>query len=178
MAVPDGELVGGAFENVPLCSAEAETGCVDTWAAFRSTAPPPPDSLFGALRSGDGVAGCVSPAAPAGGPADLDSYFPLNTGASILSSAGNPDESSAPWVDPSVGEITTPFVRVTDLLTGECTSSDGFNYLEVTVNADPDDPRADDIGGDLTPQWGLHLVDMNIVMGANVERLSSGIQTA
>jgi hypothetical protein len=33
------------------------------------------------------------------------------------------------------------------------------------VNADPADPRVDDIPGNLTPQWGLHLVDMNLVMG-------------
>ena len=33
------------------------------------------------------------------------------------------------------------------------------------MNADPADPRVDDIPGNLTPQWGLHLVDMNLVMG-------------
>ena len=34
-----------------------------------------------------------------------------------------------------------------------------------TVHPDPSGPRADDIPGDLTPQWGLHLVDVNLVMG-------------
>jgi len=33
------------------------------------------------------------------------------------------------------------------------------------VLADPADPRADDIGGDLTPEWGLHLVDVHLTMG-------------
>ena len=34
----------------------------------------------------------------------------------------------------------------------------------MTINSDPDDPRADDIGGDLIlPGWGLHLVDVNLV---------------
>jgi hypothetical protein len=43
------------------------------------------------------------------------------------------------------------------------------------VNADPNDPRADDIPGDLVmvgkPQanWGLHLIDVNLVMGNLLE---------
>lgn len=35
----------------------------------------------------------------------------------------------------------------------------------VTVHGDPTDPRVDDIGGDLTPEWGLHLQDVNLMMG-------------
>ena len=37
------------------------------------------------------------------------------------------------------------------------------------VQADPADPRADDIPGDLGAGWGLHLVDVNLVMGDIVE---------
>ena len=50
-------------------------------------------------------------------------------------------------------QISTPFVTLPGLVSGECASQGGFNYLSVTVNADPSDPRADDIGGggDLTP---------------------------
>jgi hypothetical protein len=42
--------------------------------------------------------------------------------------------------------------------------------VSVTITADPSDPRADNIGGDLTPEWGLHLIDISIVMGDIVER--------
>jgi hypothetical protein len=59
-------------------------------------------------------------------------------------------------------------VSVPGLVSGACASTDGFNYLSVTVNAG-DGPRADDIGGDLTPQWGLHLVDVSLVMGDVVD---------
>ena len=45
----------------------------------------------------------------------------------------------------------------------------GHYQLEVTVDGDPADPRVDDIGGDLTPAWGLHLQDVNLVMGDVVE---------
>ena len=68
-------------------------------------------------------------------------------------------------------DITTPFVTLPGLISGECVSQGGFNYLSVTVNADSSDPRADDIGGDLTPEWGLHLIDVSIVMGDIVERV-------
>ena len=30
-------------------------------------------------------------------------------------------------------------------------------------------PRVDDIGGDLTPQWGMHLVDVNVALGNLVD---------
>ena len=43
------------------------------------------------------------------------------------------------------------------------------NGQKHTVEADPDDPRADDIGGDLTPEWGLHAVDIHLAMGNLVD---------
>jgi hypothetical protein len=46
---------------------------------------------------------------------------------------------------------------------------DGVSYLAVTVNGDPADPRADDIGGAIGPEWGLHLVDVALVMGDLVD---------
>ena len=33
--------------------------------------------------------------------------------------------------------------------------------------------RADDIPGDLTPEWGLHLVDVNLVMGDVVRQVAA-----
>jgi hypothetical protein len=39
-----------------------------------------------------------------------------------------------------------------------------------SILSDPSDPRADDIGGDLTPPWGLHLIDVNLVIG-DLQRL-------
>jgi Protein of unknown function (DUF3089) len=168
VAVPDGEVVGGDFQHVPLCTAPDETGCVLTWATFRSTAPPPPNSFFGRPRDGEGVAGCVNPAAVDGGSAEITPYFPADASASILSTLGAGGGSGG-WLPGT--DITTPFVTLPGLVSGECTSRDGFNYLSVTVNADPNDPRADDIGGDLTPEWGLHLIDVSVVMGDIVQRV-------
>jgi hypothetical protein len=53
----------------------------------------------------------------------------------------------------------------------ECAETNGFNYLSLTLHGDPDDARVDDIGGDLTPEWGMHLVDANVAMG-NLVRIA------
>ena len=164
VAVPDGEDVGGDFANVPLCRADDETGCVVTWASYRATSPPPENAFFGRAPDGDGVAGCNNPAGLDGGRVELHAYFPTNPSSGILGDLGATGVTG-PWLDPEVGEVATPYVTVPGLVEGECASREGRNYLEVTVNGDPSDPRADDIRGDLTPEWGLHLIDVTLVMG-------------
>jgi hypothetical protein len=68
-------------------------------------------------------------------------------------------------------KVATPFVALPGLLTGECQSADGANFLAVRTEADPADPRTDKIGGDVmlggkvVESWGLHLVDVNAVLG-------------
>ena len=80
--------------------------------------------------------------------------------------ADPPAAAADPWVDPSRGvTITTPFVTLPDFVEAECAEHNGFSYLAITVQGEPADPRIDDIGGDLTPEWGLHLVDANVAMG-------------
>ena len=151
LTVPEGADVGGDFANVPLCRDDSQIGCAVSYATFRSTDPPPSGSFFG--RSASGQAACNSPASLAGGKATLIPYFP---------------QVSAQ--DPGV---TTPYVTYPSFLEGECVESGGFSYLELTILADPADPRRDDIGGDLTPEWGLHLVDVHVQMGDIVELVSS-----
>jgi hypothetical protein len=57
------------------------------------------------------------------------------------------------------------------MLTAECVSNDKGSYLAVTVHGDPADPRTDDITGDVVregkvlPEWGLHLIDVNLGIG-------------
>jgi hypothetical protein len=67
--------------------------------------------------------------------------------------------------------VSTPYVELPGLVSAECVSKDGFDYLAVTVHPDKADPRADNIPGDLLvlgqplKDWGLHLVDVNLTMG-------------
>jgi hypothetical protein len=154
--VPQGEDVGGDFENIPLCRSADQTGCIITYASFRSTSPPPDNSYFGRAEGEGNVAGCTNPAALGGGSGALDPYFLSNEPA---------------FADPTrdEAEVTTDFVSLPGLISAECVERDGFSYLEVTVDADPSDPRADDIGGDLTPEWGLHAVDIHLAMGNLVD---------
>jgi pimeloyl-ACP methyl ester carboxylesterase len=165
VAVPEGKDAGGAFENVPLCRSTGQTGCVVAFSTFRATDPPPANTLFG--KAGPGMtAACVNPAAPGGGPATLRAY--LSNGGSILS----PEVSPLPWVSPAAKKpVSTPFVTIPGLLTGECVKGETGSYLSVRVNADAADPRVDDIKGDVVSagarlaSWGLHPIDMHLVMG-------------
>ena len=163
--VPKGKDVGGAFKNIPLCRSTEQTGCLITFATFRSTIPPPANTLFGRV-AGDGMeAGCTNPAALGGGSGTLRAYL-TGQGSLIASSAAQKHQ----WLKDGA-PIDTPFVSVPALLAAECSSNEHANFLKVTVNADPSDPRADDIPGDLgmvgKPQanWGLHLVDVNLTIG-------------
>ena len=110
-------------------------------------------------------AACTNPAALGGGSGELHAYLD-RTGGTITSRA-----PLKPWVTPEQ-PIDTPFVSVPGMLTAKCTSNENASgYLEVTVNGNPSDPRVDDIVGDLgappnvLANWGLHLVDVNLVMG-------------
>jgi hypothetical protein len=157
---------GGDFANVPLCGRPDQVGCALSWASFRSTSPPPSGSRFGRVRGSQEPAACVSPAALTGGRAMAKPYFGRNPGASIIAVGG---DAASSWVDPAEGTVATPFVSTPGLVEVECVQRDGFGYLEVTVHGDPADPRTNDIGGDLTPDWGLHLIDIGLVMGDMVD---------
>lgn len=165
--VPIGKDVGGVFPTVPLCRKADQAGCVVTYASFRADSPPPPNTRFGKGDRPGVEAGCTNPAALAGGKAVMHAY--LNAGGNMLVS-GPADAWSKDGAP-----VTTPFVSVPGLLSAECVKQDGFNYLAVTVNADPADPRTDTIAGDvkvgtaILKDWGLHLIDMNLAQGDLVD---------
>jgi len=162
LQVPAGTDVGGDFANVPLCRSRRQVGCAISYGSFRATAPPPANSLFGVSRQAGLQAACTNPAALAGGSGVLHPFFPTDGRALPIL----PPASAPQWVDPATGvTIATPFVTLPDFVEAECAEHDGFHYLAITVNGDPADPRIDDIGGDLTPEWGLHLIDANVAMG-------------
>jgi hypothetical protein len=167
--VAKGKEVGGAFKSIPLCRSAEQTGCLIAYSAFRSTIPPPANTLFGKVTTEGMEAACVNPAALAGGSGPLRAYL-TGQGSLIASSAAQKHE----WVKGGA-PVETPFVSVPGLLAAKCASNENGNYLEITVNADPNDPRADDIPGDLgivgKPQanWGLHLIDVNLTMGNLLE---------
>ncbi|MET0534595.1 MAG: DUF3089 domain-containing protein [Steroidobacter sp.] len=164
VAVPTGKDVGGAFQHLPLCKSASQIGCVISYVSFRETSPPPANSRFGRV-AGEGMsAACVNPAALIGNK-DLHAYLSAGPNG-VSTSAADPK----PWIA-SGKRIETPFVSVPGLLSGECVSTDAGSYLSVRVNANPADPRTDEITGDVLEQgqvrkeWGLHLIDVHVVMG-------------
>jgi hypothetical protein len=169
IAVPKGKDVGGSFQHVPLCHSASQTGCVITFASFRSTMLPPANTLFGKVPDASMVAACTNPAALAGGSGELHAYLDAK-GRTITSTS-----PTKPWVTPEQA-IDTPWVSVPGLLTAKCSSNENASgYLEITVHGDPADARVDDIVGDIgaganvLANWGLHLIDVNLAMGNLVD---------
>src|SRR5699024_9773872 len=109
-------------------------------------------------------AGCVNPADPVGGSAPLTAHLPAARGASIL----GPVSDGAAWIEDD-DPVTTPFVSLPGLIHGTCVDDGNLTYLEISFHPDPDDPRSTGIGGRRTPDWGLHLLDVNLVMGDLVD---------
>jgi hypothetical protein len=164
LPVPKGRDVGGAFKTIPLCRKAGQTGCVITFASFRSTIPPPANTLFGQVTADGMEAACTNPAALAGGSGVLHAY--LGVGSLIAMPGGVKHQ----WTT-SGAAVDTPFVSLPGMLSAKCAANEHANYLELTVAGDPADARADDIPGDLAmagkpqPNWGMHLVDVNLAMG-------------
>lgn len=162
-AVPAGRTVGGDLKRMPICTRPGEYGCVVTYVSFRAEAAPPPETRFGKVP-GDGMrAACVNPAALLGHGSASDAIFTTR-------GAGLGARPMTAWVKEKPLP-TTSFVRVPGLISTRCVSRGGIDYLAVATHADPADPRADDIQGDVIvdgavlPDWGLHLVDMPVAMG-------------
>lgn len=158
----------GKYGSIPLCTKADEAGCLVTYVSFRATSPPPANSRFGKTDAEGHRAGCVNPAALLAGK-ESSEEAPLH---SYLSSKGyGAVEGQSPKPFAKGLTVTTPFVSMPGLISARCVSEGDFTYLSVKINADPADPRADDIAGDIVvagftlKDWGLHLIDVNLAMG-------------
>jgi hypothetical protein len=150
--VPPGGAVGGTFAHIPTCSDAAQTGCVYVWGSYLAgdTSGPP---IFGGARFDGFVSACVSPAAPAGGSAQLK-YYRAN--------------STPPWVE-ALGQLS-----------GVCQAdSSGANIFVVTVKpgnfatANTASLKA----AEVAPGWGVHPLDIALVQGNILDVLDAEIAT-
>ena len=158
----------GKYGSIPLCTKADEAGCIVTYVSFRATSPPPAKSRFGKTDPEGHRSGCVNPAALLAGK-DSSEDTPLRA---YLSSKGyGAVEGQSPKPFAKGLTVSTPFVSMPGLISARCVSDGEFTYLSVKINADPADPRADDISGDIAvagivlKDWGLHLIDVNLAMG-------------
>ena len=154
--VPRDKDVGGAFQHIPVCHAADQTGCVIAFADFRASAPPPPDTRFGKVKDPAMKAVCANPSALGGGSGPVRAYLPAK---------------GFDWTKPAQ-PIDTVFVSLPGLMTGECIDDERGSYLSIALHSAPGDARTGDIpgdvmvGGQILPDWGLHLVDANLHIGA------------
>ncbi|USA38797.1 DUF3089 domain-containing protein [Pelagerythrobacter marinus] len=154
---------GGEIAWMPACTRADQAGCLVSYVAFRADVPPPSGSRFGRAAGEGNAVVCVNPAALVGDPANARAIF----------STAGVGTSSRPMTEWVAGQPlpTTAFTAVPGLVSARCAERDGAQYLAVTVNGDPGDPRVDDITGDVVAggrrldDWGLHLIDMPVVMG-------------
>jgi len=67
------------YESFPICRSHVQTGCIMTYASFRSAVPPPSTSVFGRTQASGKTVACTTPAAMAGGEAPLHAYVAERT---------------------------------------------------------------------------------------------------
>jgi CDGSH-type Zn-finger protein len=165
VTVPTGQTVGATFQNIPLCTALSESGCVIAYSSFPSE--PPADANFG--RPGQGISlntgqtattgvqvACVNPADIGGGTADLLTYWPLYPPLPIPSMA------------PSGPAVTTAWLFYPKQYSATCENADGASWLQVTEIGSNKDTRpvVNQIAG---PSWGYHFQDINLALGNLVD---------
>lgn len=165
LQVPVGKDVGGDFKSIPLCRSSSQIGCAMNFASFRSDNPPPANARFGGSSGAGLEAACTNPAALSGGVGALHAY--LASGAERIAAT---QQAQPAWTRPPT-PITTPFVRAPGLLSAECARAGDHVWLSISIHKDPLGRRTDEIAGDvivggrILQDWGLHLIDMNLVMG-------------
>lgn len=166
LQVPVGKDVGGEFKTIPLCRSAGQIGCAINFASYRADSPPPASTALFTISAGPGLeAACTNPAALAGGSGPLHAY--LYSGIDPVIADG---QEPGPWTSKGA-KITTPFVEAPGLLSAECRSDGKHNYLAIIVHPTPGGARTNKIVGDVEingkvlPDWGLHIVDLNLTMG-------------
>lgn len=160
VTVPEGQLVGGTFQNIPLCSADAETGCVIAYRTYAEGFPPAGGSNVMGPEGTDTA--CTNPAALTGGEE-------LFKGAYFALSYNQPLYNVTPFPD-----FGTPYDKYEDFYAGECVKDDqNRSYLEIRVRRGPGDLRENLIPFDswlFDPSFlGTHVIDYSFPLGDLIE---------
>ncbi|MGZ6709058.1 MAG: DUF3089 domain-containing protein [Solirubrobacteraceae bacterium] len=151
VTVRRGSDLGGDFRHIRACRSSTQVGCVVAYSTF--DAVPPADAIFG--RTGDPRLQvlCTNPAALGGGTGRLKTYvvarpFPGGLGTAVNALLG------------SLPTISTPWLRPPGYYTAHCSHAGGASVLMVGAHA-----GARVLKATPTPQWGLHLGDVNLALG-------------
>ena len=160
VVVPEGKLVGGEFENVPVCTEAKETGCLIAYSSFLQE--PPANTLFGRPSDSTLVKGpglevvCVNPAVETqnGAEGALLPYAPtkLFPGKEPEKDFGKPPTAPTPWVS-SPGEYKA-----------QCHKENGASWLPINPAGPAVDPPGH-VRELIGAESGLYLFDVNIALG-------------
>ena len=154
--VPDGQTVGGSFQNIPLCTTAAQTGCVVAYRTYAEGHAPAGGSNIQSPPGTDTA--CTNPAALGGGAAMFAAtLFPKVVHQPLFNVASFPPG------------ISTPFVSYPTFYEGECVrDADNRHYLEIRVRPGPGDVRTNPVNFNalaLNPSiLGTHILDYNFAM--------------
>ena len=149
IGVPAGGVVGGVFAHIPLCAAPDQTGCIIGYSTYLESAPPASDARFGADPAPGQVDACVDPAGLLGRPALQPDFPAVGRVAAILG---------------------TTFAENPGVVLARCARANDRNYLAISFG-----PGAGILPTSLhalqarRPDWGLHVLDVNIALGDLVE---------
>ena len=166
MTLPAGRDIPQPLTSIPMCRGSGQTGCIVGYVSFRASSPPPANTRFGRAASGGEIA-CVDPVRLSGHP--LRAMLPVQS--NLL---GRTDERMKEW-NALAADVRTPFVDFPGYLEVECTKRGSDSYLALTLDAAQRGRRPSDLPLDLVSSgrvidfWGLHLADVNLVMGNLLE---------
>jgi hypothetical protein len=150
LTVKKGDVVGGTFKNIPLCTDAKQVGCVIGYRSFAASQPPAGGGRRGPAPAEGTETACVNPAALGGGSAKFSgSYFPKTP-----SRFRGPDTRGGS--PESFPDIKQPWARFPGFFKGECKRTEsGEHYLEVDYVNAPGDKRQ-------------KIVDFGAVVGASI----------
>jgi hypothetical protein len=179
--VPEGQLEGGSFQNVPACTAATDIGCVIAYSTFLKE--PPEDAFFGRPDSpllggtppppGSQVL-CVNPTllSQNGGVGNLLPYAPTKA---------FPGEQAGGVPVPTG---STAWVTGRGVFTAQCKNENGASWLQVSLASGVSEELktvllAENLMPEelIGPEWGLHLYDVNIAVGNLVNTLGVEIRS-
>ena len=150
--VAEGELTGGDFQRTPVCTREAQVGCVVAFSTFAED--PPADARFGTTGEEGLEVACTDPRLLSGSEEALRILTPSEPFAPGIIAAGIVVTSNGPPPSAPTTWVTPP-----DRFEGSCRKINGANVLRLepqpgsrTPSVFPDDT------------WGTHLIDVNMAL--------------
>jgi hypothetical protein len=178
VVVPEGQLEGGTFKNVPLCTSATDVSCVIAYSSFLKEPPEksffgrPNSPLFGGTLPPGLEVACVNPTllSQNGAKGPLIPYAPTTPFPGTIG-AGSP-----------VPSASTPWVQTQGTATAQCKHENGATWLNIAFKEGVSQPVQEDLAAHnevplelIGPEWGLHLYDVNIALGNLVNTVA--IQT-